>query len=66
MQVKRYWPADAAKNKGDPWFTAVVTDYDPVTRWAALPARACVRACRVCKVFGVWFAGVRAPGCVGV
>jgi hypothetical protein len=31
-QVKRYWPADAAKNKGDPWFNAVVTDYDPVQK----------------------------------
>ncbi|KIY94981.1 hypothetical protein MNEG_12982 [Monoraphidium neglectum] len=30
--VKRYWPADAAKNKGDPWFNAVVTDYDPVQK----------------------------------
>jgi len=28
-KVKRYWPEDAAKNRGDPWFTAVVTDYDP-------------------------------------
>jgi hypothetical protein len=31
-QVKRYWPEDAAKNKGNPWFNAVVTDYDPVQK----------------------------------
>ncbi|KIZ02225.1 hypothetical protein MNEG_5731 [Monoraphidium neglectum] len=31
-KVKRYWPDDAAKNKGDPWFMAVVTDYDPVLK----------------------------------
>jgi len=24
-QVMRYWPKDAGRNKGDPWFTAVVT-----------------------------------------
>jgi hypothetical protein len=24
-QVLRFWPKDAARNKGDPWFTAVVT-----------------------------------------
>ena len=29
QQVKRLWPDDAAKTKGDPWFMAVVTDYDP-------------------------------------
>ncbi|GBF95555.1 hypothetical protein Rsub_08536 [Raphidocelis subcapitata] len=31
-KVRRYWPEDAGKNKGDPWFTAVVTDYDPSRR----------------------------------
>ncbi|KAF8056843.1 hypothetical protein HT031_006187 [Scenedesmus sp. PABB004] len=30
-KVLRYWPKDAARNKGDPWFTAVVTDYDEAT-----------------------------------
>lgn len=27
----RYWPKDAGRNKGDPWFAAVVTDYEEDT-----------------------------------
>lgn len=27
----RYWPKDAYRNKGDPWFSAVVTDYEEDT-----------------------------------
>eukprot|EP00879_Flechtneria_rotunda_P020348 GHRR01021399.1.p2 GENE.GHRR01021399.1~~GHRR01021399.1.p2 ORF type:complete len:152 (+),score=37.22 GHRR01021399.1:1957-2412(+) len=30
-RVLRYWPKDAARNKGDPWFSAVVTDYEEDT-----------------------------------
>jgi hypothetical protein len=30
-QVLRYWPKDAGRNKGDPWFAAVVTDYEEDT-----------------------------------
>eukprot|EP00879_Flechtneria_rotunda_P028404 GHRR01030511.1.p1 GENE.GHRR01030511.1~~GHRR01030511.1.p1 ORF type:complete len:241 (+),score=71.84 GHRR01030511.1:663-1385(+) len=30
-KVLRYWPKDAARNKGDPWFSAVVTDYEEDT-----------------------------------
>jgi hypothetical protein len=29
--VLRYWPKDAGRNKGDPWFAAVVTDYEEDT-----------------------------------
>jgi hypothetical protein len=31
LQVLRYWPKDAGRNKGDPWFAAVVTDYEEDT-----------------------------------
>lgn len=27
----RYWPKDAARNRGDPWFPAVVTDYEELS-----------------------------------
>lgn len=27
----RFWPKDAYRNKGDPWFNAVVTDYEEDT-----------------------------------
>eukprot|EP00775_Hariotina_reticulata_P007723 gene7723-7922_t len=30
-RVLRYWPKDAGRNKGDPWFAAVVTDYEEDT-----------------------------------
>uniref|UniRef100_A0A383V4K7 Uncharacterized protein n=1 Tax=Tetradesmus obliquus TaxID=3088 RepID=A0A383V4K7_TETOB len=30
-KVLRYWPKDAGRNKGDPWFAAVVTDYEEDT-----------------------------------
>jgi hypothetical protein len=33
-QVLRYWPNDANRNKGDPWFTAVVTGGGCVVRVA--------------------------------
>eukprot|EP00877_Chromochloris_zofingiensis_P008793 jgi/Chrzof1/4167/Cz14g01150.t1 len=30
-KVLRFWPGDAARNKGSPWFPAVVTDYNELT-----------------------------------
>ena len=39
QQVKRFWPDDAQKNRGDPWFTAVITDYDPERKCAGRGGR---------------------------